>query len=514
MLRHMSTTGDDRAYLPRRRTRLVATIGPATGGRIEELVTAGLDVARINLSHGSHAEHLTYARAVRDASATVGREVGLLVDLPGPKVRLGRLPGDALELDAGKTVHFVLARDGDAPGPDGPPAAAGEVAAAEAGTNAPAPKAAAPVRTLPVTDPFVLQNLRAGDRILLADGAAELRVVADAPDSVRCEVVRGGLIRSRAGVNVPAERLPDRSADAFDDAELEHLRTLGPDFVGQSFVRSGADVEALRERLPAGVRLVAKIETRPGVDAIEEILRTADAIMVARGDLGVELPYHEVPLVQKDIIRAALAAGRPTIVATQMLESMVESPRPTRAEASDIANAVLDGADAVMLSAESAIGSWPVEALRAMARICETTDIRMPGSCSPSAVPLSVEPDPNARALAAAAVAMSEADEEVVALACFTRSGRTARLLAAFRPSVPILALAPTVEVSRGLALGRGICHAVLDAPDDPAAVSAAVRAALRGGVTGWTWPAGGAVVLVAAGSRASGPDRVEILKG
>jgi pyruvate kinase len=488
----------DGGAVPRRRTRLVATIGPATGERLDDLVAAGLDVARINLSHGSKEEQLAYAAAVRSASSTAGRQVALLVDLPGPKVRLGRLPDDAVELDAGNTVHFVLQdEDGARPEADGRGGAGGS----------------ASVSTLPVTDPLVLQNLRAGDRILLADGAAELRVVGDTAESVRCEVVRGGLIRSRAGVNVPAERLPAGSADAVDAPLLAHLHALAPDFVGQSFVRSGADVEALRRRLPDACRLVAKIETRPAVEAIEDILRAADAIMVARGDLGVELPYHEVPLIQKDLVRAALAAGRPAIVATQMLESMVDSPRPTRAEASDVANAVLDGADAVMLSAETAIGSYPVEALRAMACICETTDTRMarlPGSAT---VPVSVEADPTARALAAAAVAMADTDEDVAALACFTRTGRTARLLAAFRPSVPILALAPTPEVARSLALGRGISQAVLDAPSDASAVSGAVRAVLRAGIDGWSWPPGAEVVLVAAGSQASGPDRVEILQ-
>jgi pyruvate kinase len=298
-----------------------------------------MDVARLNLSHGTHAEHTSAARAIRQAGERAGRRIGLLVDLPGPKVRLGEFASGEAELPAGSTVSIV---------PGAGPATASR---------------------LTTSHPGLVDDLRPGDRVLLADGAVELAVV-DAADTLTLEVVRGGAVRSRAGVSVPAERLSLPALTPHDLALLDELHGLEPDLVGQSFVRAGADVTALREALGGdGPRIVAKIETRPAVEAIDAILEVADAIMVARGDLGVEIPYEAVPIVQKRLIAAARAARRPNIVATQMLESMIRSNRPTRAEASDVANAVLDGADAVMLSAETAIGAFPIEATEAAARI-------------------------------------------------------------------------------------------------------------------------------------------------
>lgn len=529
-----------------RRTRLVATIGPASAARVGELVAVGLDVARINLSHGTPSEHLAWARSIREASAAAGRDVAIMVDLPGAKLRLGSLPGGAVELHEASILELV-----------------GAVSDSEEGSAAGSP------RTLPIDDASVLPRLRRGDRVLLADGAVELAVLggsrgavgmASGPSfgggrrgsvgeaggrrdavgvaggrrgAVRVQVVRGGSVRSRAGVNVPAERLPEGVPDVSDQALLAHVRELAPDFVAQSFVRSASDVEILRPCLPDTARLVAKIETRPGVEAVTSILRVADAIMVARGDLGVELPWQEVPLVQKDLVLAAMRAGRPSIVATQMLESMVTSPTPTRAEASDVANAVLDGADAVMLSAETAIGAWPTEALRAAGAICALADSREARAWS--------RPNVQAADVDAAAVTMAAADRDVVALACFTRTGRTARLLAALRPPVPVMVLTSDPAVSRSLALLRGVRHVVpgplaevgwpssasSEAPDlgtlapaSPAVpegwwagVGEAVGAALRRGVAGWTWPQGGTVVLVTAGSRQGGPDRLEVLR-
>jgi pyruvate kinase len=293
---------------------------------------------------------------------------------------------------------------------------------------------------------------------------------------------------------------------------IPHLLELEPDFVGQSFVRSADDIRELRARLPERMRIVAKIETRPAVERIAAILEVADAIMVARGDLGVELPFEQVPLVQKDLVRAALAAGRPSIVATQMLESMVEAPRPTRAEASDVANAVLDGADAVMLSGETAIGAWPVEALRAAASICAATDVHQAPSRPPLVTP-AFEVDPDARAVGVAAIAMVDADPDVVGIACYTRSGRTARLLSALRPHVPIVAFTSTAACARSLSLRRGVQPVVLDVDDDdPGAIAKAVTEALAGGVAGAESSAGKAVVLVQTSS-AGGTNSLEVLR-
>ena len=322
-----------------RRTRIICTIGPASLARIPELVAAGMDIARINFSHGSRADHAKAARYVREAAAAAGRRLGLLVDLPGPKVRLGAFSGGQAELRTGSTVSIVRG--------EGP----------------------ATQSRLTTSHRGLVDDLQVGDRVLLADGEVEL-VAREVGDAVRLEVVRGGTVRSRAGVSVPAGRLSLPALTRRDIALLGEVRTLGPDLVGQSFVRAAADVEALRTALgDDGTRIIAKVETRPAVEAIVSILEASDGIMVARGDLGVEIPFAEVPIVQKRLIAAARVAGRPSIVATQMLESMILASRPTRAEASDVANAVLDGADAVMLSAETAIGRFPVEATAAAAAI-------------------------------------------------------------------------------------------------------------------------------------------------
>jgi pyruvate kinase len=325
--------------VPPRRTQIVCTIGPASIGRIPELLQAGMDIARINFSHGTRVEHVDAANRVREAGRQSGRPLGILVDLPGPKVRLGAFASGEAHLPTGSTVAIVR---------DAGPATPGR---------------------LTTSYPGLVDDLRSGDHVLLADGEVEL-VATGTGAAITLEVLRGGTVRSRAGVSVPATRLSLPALTSHDLELLDEVRALEPDLVGQSFVRAAADVESLRNALARdGPRIVAKIETRPAVESIAGILEVADAIMVARGDLGVEIPFAEVPIVQKRLIGAARAAGRPSIVATQMLESMINAARPTRAEASDVANAVLDGADAVMLSAETAIGRYPVEATAAAAAI-------------------------------------------------------------------------------------------------------------------------------------------------
>jgi pyruvate kinase len=400
-----------------RATKLVCTIGPASVDRVDELVEAGMDVARINFSHGTPERHAQTARQVRQVAANAGRRVALMTDLAGPKIRLGDVPGGRLELAAGERI--VLGAGGT-----------------------------------PVSYAALARDVRPGDRVLLADGAAELRVV-EAGDAVVAEVIRGGEIRSRAGVNVPAERLSTPSLTERDRADVPRALELGVDYVAQSFVRRASDVEELRSLLGRdGPRIVAKIETRPAVDDYDAICEAADAVMIARGDLGVELPYERVPILQKQLLRHALDRGVPAIVATQMLESMVSAPRPTRAEASDVANAIFDGADAIMLSGETAIGQFPVLAAQAAVRVAELceTDGR---AYLPSGAPAAARTD--ADALAVAAVALAHADADVAAIACYTRSGRTARLLAALRPHVPILAFSPDPRVVDQLALVRGV---------------------------------------------------------
>ncbi len=465
-----------------RRTKIVATIGPASIDIIDRLVEAGLDIARINFSHGSEADHLRTAAAVRAAAAAVGRTVGILVDLPGPKLRLARLHAEPVELESGAIVTLT--------GPGVPAADA----------------------SLPLADATVAPQLQIGDRILLADGAAELRVVGSRNETAITEVVRGGAVRSRQGVSVPAERMPFDALGRADEAVIPHLLELHPDFAGQSFVRSGTDVRRLRAQLPDDIRIVAKIETRPALEDVEAILEAADAIMVARGDLGVELPFEQVPLAQKDLVRAALMAGKPSIVATQMLESMVNAPRPTRAEASDVANAIIDGADAVMLSGETAVGAYPLESLVAAVRIAERTDAYKAPTRPPAGTP-SFGPDVDARALAVAAVAMADSDPDVIGMACYTHSGRTPRRLSSLRPGMPIVAFTPTAACARSLTLQRAVHPIVMEVePDDPVSINEAVIKALRAGRIELGLQPDDAIVMVQTSVR-GGPNALELLR-
>jgi pyruvate kinase len=468
----------DRDAQPRR-TKLVCTIGPASLHRTSELVAAGMDVARLNFSHGSPSSRAAAASAVRASANEAGQPVAILADLAGPKIRLGDVVGGTIELEAGRP--FTLATRGR-----GKP---GSVAGAT------------------VSYRRLCADVRAGDRILLADGAAELRVASVREDTVETEVVRGGTVRSRAGVSIPSERVTTPALTAKDRADVPRTRELAADLVAQSFVRNAEDIQTLRELLgPDGPSIVAKIETRAAVDDFDRILGVADAVMIARGDMGVELPYEEVPLIQKQLVRRALDRGVPSIVATQMLESMITSPRPTRAEASDVANAVFDGADAIMLSGETAIGAYPVLAAEAAARICRLCEQRGSEHLAQGAPPAS---DTDARALAYAAVALSAAENGIAGIACYTRTGSTARILASLRPRVPIFAFSPDPAVLTKLAHVHGVV-----ARTCVPATGTADRLGLMAWLLGESrsMPAGAAVVLVASTAAAgSGPNLLEV---
>jgi pyruvate kinase len=460
-----------------RLTKLVCTLGPASADLVHGLVSTGMDVARVNFSHGSPAEHAAAIDAVRAAATAAGRPVAVMVDLSGPKIRLGPLAGGEATLTPG--TRFTLRPGTDAPG-----------SAAGAG----------------VSDPALARDVRVDDRILLADGAAELRVTAT-NGAVETEVVRGGTVRSRAGVAIPADRLSAPALTRKDIADLRRIPNLGVDYVAQSFIRRAEDVNALRERLgPDGPPIVAKIETGPAVDDFDRILDVADAVMIARGDLGLELPFEDVPVIQKELVRAALDRGVPSIVATQMLESMTTAPRPTRAEASDVANAVFDGADAIMLSAETAIGAHPLLAAEAavrIARACETHGAALlpTGMVAP--------PSDGAGHLALAAVALANADPAIGAIACFTSTGRSARLLSSLRPRVPIIAFSPNPDVARRLTLPAGVVPRVC--PVHPAeAAPGAVLGELLG--AHGALEAGSSVVLLASSDElGSGPDLLAV---
>ncbi|MGZ4153233.1 MAG: pyruvate kinase [Actinomycetota bacterium] len=461
-----------------RRAKLVCTLGPATATAegVRALAEAGTDVFRVNMSHGSPETHAESVRLVREAADALGQQLAVMADLPGPKIRLGDLAAEPIQLVPGST--FVLRARG-APGD---------------ATGA------------PTTYPGLAHDVRPGDRILLADGTAELRVGWIDGDDVVTEVVRGGQIRARAGLNVPAERLRLPAITDRDRLALATAIELGVDLVAQSFVRSADDVVELRrlmgDRL---VPIVAKIETRPAVEAIEAIVEHADAVMVARGDLGVELPLEEIPLLQKSLLRASRAAGRATVVATQMLESMVHAPRPTRAEASDVANAVLDGADAIMLSAETAVGEFAIDAARTAVRIAEVAESGG-GPFAPPAPACGHQDE--AAAVAHAAAQIANDDAAVCAIACYTASGRTANLLSAERPRVPIIAFVSHPSVRRALAVRWGVIPVEGRDPSDTDEMIALMDEGLRS--RGFV--AAGASVVLAASSPA-GRTHTNLLK-
>jgi pyruvate kinase len=411
------------------RTKIVATLGPASKEPelLFRLIRAGVDVFRLNYSHGTHESHAELLRAVREASSRAGKEVGVLQDLAGPKIRTGEVEGGG---------SITLERGG------------GVLLRAEPGPMRPG--------LLTASRPELVRELDPGQRVYLSDGRIELVVEEMDSDGVRLRVERGGQLTGNAGINLPSTRLEVPSLTDKDEADLVHGLEAGADVTALSFVRSPDDLDAPR-RIASGrdhdIFLIAKIEKREAVDNLESILDRADGVMVARGDLGVELPPEEVPLLQKRIIRAANERRIPVITATQMLESMIESPLPTRAEASDVANAILDGTDAVMLSGETAIGKHPVEVVETMIRIAEKAELPTPATELRRQVAGQVPP---AEAVARAASRAAE-DVGARAIVVYTESGSTARLLASARPNVPVLALSPDIRTIRRLRLSWGV---------------------------------------------------------
>jgi pyruvate kinase len=411
-----------------RRTKIVATIGPACRDRdtLVAMMQAGMDVARLNFSHGNREIHAENAQAVRAAAEAVGRQVAILQDLPGPKVRIGALADDLAELKPGDRLVLACGSEdlGDA-------------------------------RRMSVSWPGLASAVAQGDVIYLADGGIRLRVrgVHDGSPEVETRVEIGGAVSSRQGLNIPGST---PALPAVPEEDLDMLKfgeSIGVDLVALSFVRTAEDVTSVRRhtRLP----LIAKIEKPQAVNAAEEIIRAADCVMVARGDLGIELPIAEVPMVQKQLLRISGRLARPSITATQMLDSMVNSTRPTRAEVADVANAILDGTDAVMLSQETAIGSYPVESVAMMASIAERTEHAAPYRDWNEG---RVRRDARDPAYTVAYMACAAArDLHLAALVVPTLSGRSARLVSSHRPQVPIYALSPGKETVRRCGLMWGV---------------------------------------------------------
>ncbi|GJG84953.1 pyruvate kinase [Gemmatimonadetes bacterium T265] len=439
-------------YTPR--TKIVGTLGPSSTSRdaIQGLIEAGLNVARINFSHGTHEQHAERIRTVREVADDLGRHVAVLGDLQGPRIRIGAL-ASAIQVEPGQGLTLV------------PESEDHDLTRHE----------------IPVTYEALANDVRAGDRVLVDDGLIELVVLDVQGRRVGVRVVHGGPIKSNKGMNLPGVSVSAPSITEKDRADVAFAIEQNLEYLALSFVRRAADVDGLRAMVPKGMLICAKIEKDQALDNIEEILRASDTVMVARGDLGVELPFERVPLAQKQIIAAAQRLGRPVITATQMLESMVEHPRPTRAEASDVANAILDGTDAIMLSAETAAGAYPRLAVQAMRRIIEEIETHpIIGAGLRDAYGARGTPVTTEEAIAAATVAATRQLGAPLVIV-FTKSGFTARIVAAHRPPVPILALTDDVRTARQLALVWGAVPEVVAAVDSYEAmadlgIGAAVR--------------------------------------
>jgi len=417
-----------------RKTKIVCTLGPATDSpdRIRELIRAGMDVARLNFSHGDRESHRETIRLLRQVSQELGKAIGILQDLGGPKIRMGELPLEKKELQTGERIIL-------------------------------SPKTSRDPSVIPVNYPYIVEDVHVGERILLADGLVELKVEEKKEDRIVCLVVLGGVVHSHKGINLPTTNL---RVPTFTDKDRQDLAVgleEGVDFVALSFVRHERDLEPVQEMLQhdsSPPLLIAKIETAQSIERLEKILAQVDGVMVARGDLGVETPLEDVPIIQKRIIRSARQSGKPVITATQMLRSMVSSPRPTRAEAADVANAILDGTDALMLSEETAVGAYPIEAVKVLDRIARATEPYLNeddflDERTPELLPMTPS------SISRAACQMAQ-DLGAAAIVAGTSSGSTARLVARFRPACPVVGLTPKVVTQRQLTLSWGVIPALV----------------------------------------------------
>jgi len=416
-----------------RRTKIVATIGPSSFDKITmgKLIDAGLDIARLNFSHGTHESHGETISRLRELSKEKNRCVGILQDLCGPKIRLGILPDEGIKLENGETC--ILASEGRADD-----------------------------KSIPVQYDHLAKDLKVGDQILLADGAMELEVSEISGEKVKCTVLNGGTAYSKKGVNMPSTNL---SIVAFTDKDREDLLfglSKGVDIVALSFVRDASDLHEIKQIISESDNpplLIAKIEKPQAIENLDEIIDIVDGVMVARGDLGVEMPMFEVPVIQKEILNKARRAGKVSITATQMLKSMVDNYRPTRAECTDVANAMFDGTCAVMLSEETASGNFPVEAVKVMDKIAESTESHIDYE--------NFKDEESALHTVSSAVGRSASwlakDLNAKAIIAYTQSGFTASSVAKFRPACPILGLTPNEETQNRLNIMWGVVPGVTE---------------------------------------------------
>ena len=436
-----------------RNVKIVATLGPASDSyeMIRALHEAGADVFRLNMSHGSHAEIAKKHAIIRQIEKDTGSSIAILADLQGPKLRVGVFAAESEMLEEGAKFRLDLnTADGD-------------------------------VNRVCLPHPEIFAALEPGKSLLVNDGKIRLQVEDCGPDFANCVVIAGGVISNRKGVNVPDVELPLAALSEKDRADLEFTANLGVDWMALSFVQRPADVEEARALVKGRAAILSKIEKPNAVERFDAILAASDGIMVARGDLGVELPVQNVPPIQKRLVRKCRHAAKPVIVATQMLESMIESPMPTRAEVSDVATAIYEGADAVMLSAESAAGSYPIEAVTTMDRVAAEVE-QDPTYTQIIEASRSAHRGSVADGIVAAAREIAETTN-IKAICCFTQSGTTALLVSRERPRVPIIALTPLAGTARRLALSWG-CNCVITSTMErfKGAVVGAAKAALEGG--------------------------------
>jgi pyruvate kinase len=466
-----------------RQTKIVVTLGPACEGEstLRALIEAGADVLRLNFSHGTHEQHARNIKLARRLASECGRTIALMQDLQGPKIRVNSLRGGSVRLRSGADcVISPMAPTGSA-------------------------------ERFSTTYPRLARDIRPGQAVLLDDGAMELRVVAIKGEDVTCQVVRGGVLHDRKGMNLPGVRIVAPALTAKDRADLRFGLSQKVDLVALSFVRSPKDAAAVRREMERAGRptlVIAKIEKPEALDQLDKVLYAFDGAMVARGDLGVELPPEQVPGEQKRIIARANALGRPVITATQMLESMTRSARPTRAEASDVANAVLDGTDAVMLSGETAIGKYPIDAVRAMDRIVIAAEI-LEGRSTPMEAS-TARSRGHTRAVCAAAAQLAQ-EIRADAIAAYTRSGNTARTLSQLRPGIPIIALCEDEATAIQLTLWHGVQATAVGGGSNDEVIQRVARELLARRLV----PNGAQVVMVGASpeSRAGVTNFVRIVR-
>lgn len=453
-----------------RRSKIVCTIGPATDdvAMIKKLLLAGMNVARLNFSHGTHEEHGRRAAAVRRAAAEVGMNVAIMLDTKGPEIRLGYFKEEPVILEENATVTLTTDRiKGDR-------------------------------ERIPVTYPGLPGDVKEGDAVLIADGLIELKVLSTTSTEIVCRVVNGGALTSQKGINLPGVEVNLPAITEKDVKDINFGIEQGFDFIAASFIRRASDVLAIRQILEekgANIDIISKIESRQAVQNLDDIIKVSNGIMVARGDLGVEIPVEEVPLVQKDIIERCNLLGKPVVTATQMLDSMIHNPRPTRAEATDVANAIFDGTDALMLSGETAAGKYPLEAVETMARIAERAEAALHFK-DLLAKKRSAMPQRTVTDAISYATCSSAQDLGAAAIITTTESGHTAKMVAKYRPQAPVIAVTPHAGVMRKLALTWGVKPLLATQKESTdEMMAAAVEAAMQAGLI-----KGGALIIFTAG--------------